>query len=115
MNIAVSAHDGARKRYIPFYLLRGRLHEYLPDEELNHLWTMTFKTMFLSQSPEDVQAHYDSRAELDLRGLELPVENVRDQLETRVNSKLKQDHFSTSPSSLKSDSHEIQAPLCGVI
>jgi hypothetical protein len=110
---SISAHDRARKRYIPFYLLRGRLHERLSDGELSHLWTTTFNRMFLSQSWEDIQAHYDSRAELDLRGMELPVENVRDKIETRK-PKLKQDHVSISPSSLKSDSQKIQDPPCAV-
>jgi hypothetical protein len=78
-----------RKRYIAFYLLRGRPHERLAGDDLNQLWTTTFKAMFRSRSWEDIQTHYDSRAELDLRGVEAPVETVRAEIKTLGKEKLK--------------------------
>jgi hypothetical protein len=80
MNIAFTVID-REMRHIDFYLLRGRGHEGLADDDLNQLWTTTFKVMFRSRSAEDIQAHFDSRAELDLRGMEVPVETVRAEIE----------------------------------
>jgi hypothetical protein len=95
MNIASRIIED-RKRYIAFYLLRGRPHERLAAADLNQLWTATFKVMFLSRSAEDIQAHYDSRAELDLRGMEDPVETVGAELETLRKTKPRRRSISVS-------------------
>jgi hypothetical protein len=81
MDITVAAID-RDMRHIDFYLLRGRDYEGLADDELNQLWTATFKMMFRSRSAEDIVAHFDFRAELDLRGLDVPVETIGPELET---------------------------------
>jgi hypothetical protein len=82
MKVAHKNDQERRTRSVVFYLLRGRLHEHLGITDLNEMWTATFKTMFLSRLGEDIQAHYDSGAELDLRGMQAPVETIRAEIET---------------------------------
>lgn len=82
MTIAIKIDQDRRTRSVVFYLLRGRVHEHLAAIDLIQMWTATFKTMFLSRSGEDIQAHYDSGAEIDLRGMEAPVETIRAEIET---------------------------------
>jgi hypothetical protein len=87
MNLTLTVDEVRKTRHMAFYLLRGRLHEHLAAADLNQMWTTTFKTMFHSRTMEDIRAHYDSGAELDLRGMEVPVETIRAEIETIMKQK----------------------------
>jgi hypothetical protein len=92
LDTAVAANDVTKKLFIDLYLLQGRLHQKLSNDDLSLLWTATFKALFQSRSVEDMQAHYDVRAEFEIRGVEPPVETVESELKA-----LKAAPFATTP------------------
>lgn len=62
------------------YLQNGRAHANLTDSELSTLWAAAFSAWFRSRSAEDSLGYYDLDAELELRGMETPLETVRTEL-----------------------------------
>lgn len=69
------------------YLRRGRIHANLPDGELNSLWEAAFVAWFRSRGAQDRLGYYDLDIELELRGLEPPIEVVHAEL-ARAHAKL---------------------------
>jgi hypothetical protein len=92
MDIALTATN-REMRHIDFYLLRGRGYEGLAVDDLNQLWTTTFKVMFRRRSAENIQAHFDFRAELDLRGMEVPIETIGAEIETLRKAQRAREHI----------------------
>jgi len=62
------------------YLRRGRINANLPAGDLNSLWEAAFVAWFRSRGAEDRLGYYDLDIELELRGLEPPIEVVRAEL-----------------------------------
>jgi hypothetical protein len=77
---AIDFLDIEMTREVESYLHRGRVHANLPNGELNNLWTVAFTAWFRSRAAEDRLGYYDLDVELELRGLEPPIEVVRAEL-----------------------------------
>jgi hypothetical protein len=67
-------------RELESYLERGRPHANLTVSDLNSLWAPAFGAWFRSRGADDSLGYYDLDIELELRGLEPPLEVVHAEL-----------------------------------
>ena len=65
---------------IRIHLQRGRPCANLTAGELDRFWIPAFRAWFRSRGAEDELGYYDLDIEMELRGLEPPVEIVRTEL-----------------------------------
>jgi hypothetical protein len=63
-------------RELESYLHRGRPHANLTVSDLNSLWAPAFGAWFRSRGTDDSLGYYDLDIELELRGLEPPIEAI---------------------------------------
>jgi hypothetical protein len=62
------------------YVARGRMLEHSSDQDVLDVWVARFNCWFDVRSPENAQAMSDASAELRLRGLEEPHDDVRSKI-----------------------------------
>ena len=72
--------DLEQTRELESCLQRGRPYANLTASELDRCWVPAFRAWFRSRGAEDGLGYYDLDIEMELRGLEPPVQIVRAEL-----------------------------------
>jgi hypothetical protein len=79
-NLFTELLDSEMTRELESYLHRGRPHANLTVGDLNSLWAPAFGAWFRSRGADDSLGYYDLDIEMELRGLEPPLEAVHAEL-----------------------------------
>jgi hypothetical protein len=66
------------------YLTRGRIHEPMADDLLTSAWVIAFKAFAQSQKQSDLVRVNDLDAEIRLRGIDRPVEEIQTGADTGI-------------------------------